>query len=53
MQLELVRLRKKKKKDKCLYFDCLVTFWLDTFMMLFHATGRVVCHDNMMNGTWL
>ena len=32
----------RKKKQ----FGCLVTFWFDTFAMLFSATGCVVRHEN-------
>jgi len=41
---ELARLKKKKKKEK--HFGHLVTFWFITFLMLFRATGNVICHEN-------
>jgi len=43
-KFELVRLKKKKKKEK--HFCYLVTFWFDTFAMLFSATGCVFRHEN-------
>jgi len=36
-------LQKKMKKKT---FGCLVTFWFDTFVKPFSATGHVVSHEN-------
>jgi len=43
-KFELARLKKKKKKEK--HSGRLVTFWFDTFTMLFSTTGCVVRHEN-------
>jgi len=43
-KFELARLRKKKKKEK--HFGCLVTFWFDTFAILFSSIGCIVSHEN-------
>ena len=47
---ELACLKKKKNKEKKeKHFCSLVTFWFDTFAMLFCVTRRVVGHEALEN----